>query len=697
MNANVEQRKLAAIMFTDMVGYSALSQSNDKLALELLEEHRAVLREIFPRFNGTEVKTIGDAFLVEFNSALEAAECAIAIQRALAKRNADAPADRQIQIRVGIHIGDVVHRGGDVYGDGVNIASRIEPLAGAGGICVSMDVERQIRNALDARFEKLAPTELKNISVPMDLYRIVLPWETKASPWRSETRISKSETRESIVRRSVVKLGLLGALVLLAVAIGWWWTIQSRKNLPPAANSSTAPIASLAVLPFKNYSGDPNQEYFADGITDLLTTELSGIGAITVKSHQSALKFKGSTKTMPEIGQELHADGIVEGSVIRDGNDITVNVQLIDARTDRHLWAKKFERDLTNIFKMRNEVVENVAREIRVTISPGQSSRLASARAVDPAALQEYLLGRQAWNRQDEKGVNDALAHFTKAKEIDPNFALAWAGLADVYWLAEDDTMPASEGALKAKAAAQRARELDDALAEAHTALATIAANEYQWSDSEREFQRAIELKPSYAVAHWQYGWMLVWVGRVDEGHKEMERAAELDPLSPVMTMDLAVPYGLQKQYERAIAQSRKAMNLDPSFFLPHFGLAWVYILQNNYPAAIEECRTAQAMDTNPIIIAYLGFAYGKNGQQDKAMQTLNDLNQLAQKRFVTPFCQAMVYLGMGDNGKAIDWLEKAYAERSIWIGWLKVQPMLDPLRSDPRFQALYNKLNFPR
>jgi Tfp pilus assembly protein PilF len=262
--------------------------------------------------------------------------------------------------------------------------------------------------------------------------------------------------------------------------------------------------------------------------------------------------------------------------------------------------------------------------------------------------------------------------------------------------MAEDDTMPASEGASKAKAAAQRALELDDALAEAHSAQATIAAQEFQWSDSENEFKRAIELKPNYAVAHWQYGWVLVWLGRPDEALKEMKRAAELDPLSPVMTMDLTVPYTLQKHYERAIAQCHKAMDLDPSFFLPHFGLAWVYILQKNYAAAIEECRTAQAMETNPIIIGYLGFAYGKNGQQDKAMQMLTDLDQLAEKRFVTPFCQALVYLGMGDNGKAIDWFEKAYAERSIWMGWLKVQPMLDPLRSDPRFQALYNKLNFP-
>src|SRR5437879_2234564 len=233
--SNIEQRKLAAIMFTDMVGYSTLAQRDDKLALELLEEHRQLLREIFPRFNGTEIKTIGDAFLIEFNSAWEAAQWAIEIQRTLAKRNHDVTVDRRIELKIGIHIGDVVHRGGDVYGDGVNIASRIEQLAGAGGICVSMDVERQIRNALETRFEKLAPTELKNISVPMDLFRIVLPWEKQ-----SEVRGHKSAVRERAAAPTSRRLALIGGLVLLLIiGIGWWWTTQSRRASPsPAAPSA---------------------------------------------------------------------------------------------------------------------------------------------------------------------------------------------------------------------------------------------------------------------------------------------------------------------------------------------------------------------------------------------------------------------------------------------------------------------------
>src|ERR1700747_3095514 len=259
MSIAAEQRRLAAIMFTDMVGYTALSQRHEALALELLEEHRRILRSIFPRFNGTEIKTIGDAFLVEFQSALEAAQCALEIQRTLAKRNHDVSSERRIELRIGIHVGDVVHREGDVYGDGVNIASRIQPVAGIGGICISVDVERQIHHALDARFEKLAPIELKNVEVPMDLFRIVLPWERE-----SEVKDQKSEVRKSSTISTSRKSALIGALVLLLIiGFGWWWTAQSRRNPAPSVAPSIAAITekSIAVLPFENLSRDPDNAF----------------------------------------------------------------------------------------------------------------------------------------------------------------------------------------------------------------------------------------------------------------------------------------------------------------------------------------------------------------------------------------------------------------------------------------------------
>src|SRR5437763_12784618 len=334
---STEERKLAAIMFTDMVGYSALAQRDDKVALELLEEHRRLLREIFPRFHGTEIKTIGDAFLVEFGSALEAAQCAIEIQRTLAKRNHDVTRDRRIELKIGIHIGDVVHRDGDVYGDGVNIASRIEQLAGAGGICISTDVERQIRNALEARFEKFGSADLKNIKLPMDLFRIVLPWEKGA---------------ESPATRTSKKLPLLIAaavLLIFALLAGWWWMQRLSKHQQPvaahalpAAPTSTPDQKSVAVLSFVNLSDDKGSEYFSDGVSEELLTVLQKIPGMHVAARTSAFSFKGKNATAQEIGQKLGVAHLVEGSVRRSGEAVRIAARLTRADTGEELWSETF-------------------------------------------------------------------------------------------------------------------------------------------------------------------------------------------------------------------------------------------------------------------------------------------------------------------------------------------------------------------
>src|SRR4029077_7593466 len=379
-----EQRKLAAIMFTDMVGYTALSQRDDKLAQELLEEHRQLLRGIFPRFHGTEIKTIGDAFLVEFNSALEAAQCAIEIQRALAKRNADAPAERQIEIRIGIHIGDVVHRGGDVYGDGVNIASRIEQLANAGGICVSMDVERQIRNALEARFEKLAPTELKNISVPMDLFRIALPWERPGTP------VAKIQT-QSTSRKFLP--AAIAIVLLLIVGIVWWWTAQPSRHPPSPATPSAVAVTekSIAVLPFENLSEEKANAFFTDGVQDEILTDLSKIADLKVISRTSVMQYKsGAPRNLREIGQQLGVAHVVEGSVQRAANKIRVNAQLIDARTAAHLWAQTYDRDLADVFAIQSEIAKAIADQLQAKLSPNEKKAIEQPPTTDLAAFDLY-------------------------------------------------------------------------------------------------------------------------------------------------------------------------------------------------------------------------------------------------------------------------------------------------------------------
>ena len=566
MSSPVEQRKLAAIMFTDMVGYSALSQRDDKLALELLEEHRELLRKIFPQFNGTEIKTIGDAFLVEFNSALEAAQCAIAIQRTLAHRNADASAERQIQVRIGVHIGDVVHRGGDVYGDGVNIASRIESLAGAGGICVSMDVERQIRNAIETRFEKLASTELKNISVPMELFRIVLPWEVQL---KAEGRSKKEEGKTS--RRSLSGSRLVWiAAILVALAIVGFLLIRSRSRLEggaPATLASIIPDKSIAVLPFENLSDDKSNAYFASGIQDEILTRLAKIGALKVISRSSTQKYKSSPDNLREVGQQLGVANLLEGSVQKAGNAVHINVQLIKATTDAHVWAETYDRELQNIFGVEGEVAGKIAEALNAKLSGAEEHALAVKPTNNVAAYDAYLHGRSIeathFGVREEQEV---AANYVKAVQLDPNFALAWARLAIVRtFLYFNFVDRATNSATAIKEEADRAMALQPELGEAWIAeggyryrvagdftgalaayaeagkrlpnsadvfgeLAFVERRMGRWDDAISHFEKAITLDPRNLQLLIYTGECLSYVRRFKEAEEYIDRALQIAP-----------------------------------------------------------------------------------------------------------------------------------------------------------------------
>jgi adenylate cyclase len=446
-----EERKLAAIMFTDMVGYSALSQRDDKIAQELLEEHRRLLREIFPPFHGTEIKTIGDAFLVEFGSALEAAQCAIEIQRTLAKRNHDVTSDRRIELKIGIHIGDVIHRDGDVYGDGVNIASRIEQLAGAGGICVSMDVERQIRNALEARFEKFGTADLKNIKLPMDLFRIVLPWEQKPEVKSQIRRWTDSPWRKSEARRNLSNTKWVGiaALAVLVIGIGWWWMERSSKNQQsleahavPAVSTKAPDQKSVAVLSFVNLSDDKGSEYFSDGVSEELLTVLQKIPGLHVAARTSAFSFKGKNATAQEIGQKLGVAYLVDGSVRKSGDAVRIAARLARADTGEELWSENYTRNLKDVFAVQTELARTIVEQLRGRfggVDAGSTAKEKIQAEVQAAekggtenveAHQYYLQGRFFENRHSDKSAREALAAYQHAVELDPRFASAWAGVA---------------------------------------------------------------------------------------------------------------------------------------------------------------------------------------------------------------------------------------------------------------------------
>jgi TolB-like protein/class 3 adenylate cyclase/Tfp pilus assembly protein PilF len=690
---NTEQRKLAAIMFTDMVGYSALAQRNDQLALELLEEHRQLLREIFPRFNGTEIKTIGDAFLIEFNSALEAAQCAIEIQRTLAKRNHDVTAERRIELKIGIHIGDVVHRGGDVYGDGVNIASRIEQLAGAGGICVSMDVERQIRNALDARFEKLARTELKNISLPMDLFRIVLPWEQRASV------VPKSEAAPRARSR---KFGatVIALVLLLIIGAGWWWTQRSRRTLTSSAAPNAVAVVekSIAVLPFENLSRDPENAFFAEGVQDEILTRLAKVADLKVIARTSTQRFKSAPDDLRQIANQLGVMNILEGSVQKANDQVRVNVQLINAMTNAHLWAETYDRRLIDIFGVESEIAKTIAESLQAKLTGSEKTALAKKPTENPEAHELYLKGRHFWNRRTEPDLKKAAEFFEQAIAKDPSYAAAYAGAADCWSVMPNYSNDAPKPFVdRAIPLARRAIELDDSLGEAHAALANAIGADLQLAACEVEFKRALALNPNYASAHQWYGEALGSLGRFEEAIAESRRAHELDPLSLTINSMLAGALYSGGHIEEASEQIRRTLDLDPDFSIAFWVRGQINESQGKLDQAIADYQKSESSGAYDICEAMIACVYARAGKRAEAEKILNQLLNESKHRFVASYQLAQINATLGNKDEAIRLLEKAYDERSIPIGaggmgGPKSDNRFDSLRSDARFQKFVAK-----
>jgi adenylate cyclase len=689
-----EQRKLAAIMFTDMVGYSALAQRDDKLALELLEEHRRLLREIFPRFNGTEIKTIGDAFLVEFHSALEAAQCAIEIQRTLAKRNHDVTVDRRIELKIGLHIGDVVHRSGDVYGDGVNIASRIEQLAGAGGICVSMDVERQIRNALEARFEKLAPTELKNISVAMDLFRIVLPWQERA-----KVDLKSARARDRLFPAS--RLAWIGAIVLVAVGAGWWFAHKSGQQAggsPGLSSSRTAPAMgqkSIAVLPFVNLSADKNDEYLSDGMTEELLNALTKVKGLRVPGRSSSFAFKGDTAQdiFRKVGEQLHVGAVLEGSVRKAGDKLRITAQLINVADGFHLWSETYDGDMKDILAMQSDVAKRVVQALQVQLGVDEARALTKKPTENAEAYRLYLLGRYHFAKFTRAGWTSAIQYFEQALQVDPNYTLAYCGLADTYGWAGGQTLSGKEAWAKEMELAQKALALDPNLAEAHLSMGTALFSVLNPRDSEKELDRAVKLNPNLTLAYDQYGWTFSEMGRYDEAIAAEKKGLELDPLNTLLNTDLGFFYNWARRYDEGMTQLRKTLELDVNNPAAHHAFGWSLHWKGKTVDALAEFQKAAALDDLPWYKGSLGYAYAASGDRAKAEQVLRDLDEMAKTHYVSPASRASICLGLGEKPKALDCLEKAYEDRDPFLWW-NADQLYDSVRNEPRFQTMMRKVD---
>ncbi len=674
-------RKLAAIMFTDMVGYSALAQTDETLALDLLEEHRRLLRPLFPQFNGEEIETAGDSFFVEFASALDAARCAVEIQKLLRERNAEVSPERRILLRIGLHLGDVVHLDRHVHGDGVNIAARIEPCARPGGICVSEDVARQIENKLGLPLAKLGKGELKNISLPVRIFRIVLPWETRTAAAIDRVRFLLRRAR----RRAYSTLAIVVIFVLALLVV------PSLLHAPPEPNS-------IAVLPFKNLSPAGESEYFADGLTEEVIGQLSKLHALRVTSRTSIMQYKNKPKNVGEIANELRVAHILEGSVRRDSLRVRILVQLIDAADDRHLWTEQYDGVMTDIFAFQSDIAKKIATSLEANISSEEQARLARQPTADRAAYDLYLKGRYFWNQRLPEDVQKGIEFFKQAIALDSTFALAYTGLAESYARLEDmNILSPRETYPLVKEAAQKALTLDSTLAEARALLGLAALNyDWDWATAQRELERAIQINPSYAPAWVSYAYLLTVLGRYDEAHTVHRQAVRLDPLSPTVNSEGGLILYFSRKYDEAIAEFKKALQLDSMVLLARIPLSAAYLQKQMYTEAIDVLQ--QVASGTPLRqalpLAALAHAYAVAGRPTEALQTVQKLDRLATtNRYVSPYSRAVVAMGMGNSDEALKWLERAYTDRDASMVFLKADPVFDPLRSDKRFTSLLNRM----
>jgi TolB-like protein/DNA-binding winged helix-turn-helix (wHTH) protein/Flp pilus assembly protein TadD len=477
-------------------------------------------------------------------------------------------------------------------------------------------------------------------------------------------------------------------LVLLMASLAAW-KVHSWRGPSPV-------IRSLAVLPLESLSNDASQDYFADGMTDELISDLGQISALRVISRTSVMSYKHVRKPLPEIARELDVDAVVEGTVLRSGDRVRITAQLIDASTDKHLWSESYEGEFRDTLALQNEVARAVADQIRVNLNPQEQIALKNVRVVDPAAYESYLKGRYFWNKRTANGLNVALAYFDQAIDEDPKYAQAYSGLADTYALLGDwqyAVMAPKEALPKAKAAATKALELDNTLGEAHNSLAFVLDG-FDWDldSGGKEFRRAIELNPGYATAHHWYAWHLALLDRYDEALVEMRKAENLDPLSLVINADLAELLILAHSYDESIQQSRKTIEMDPNFALAHNQLAQAYLQKRMTDEAITELRKAvQLSGGSPTCIANLARAYAASGKPSEAAKLLSDLMKRSSPNYSYASEIAMIYASLGDTNRAMNWLEKGYDER--FNPGVLLRPGFDPLRSDPRFEDLAHRV----
>jgi len=638
------ERRLAAIMFTDMVGYTALTQSDESQALDVLARHNRLLRPFFPKFHGREVKTIGDSFLVEFESALDATNCAVEIQKFLHDYNVSSRDEWKITLRIGIHLGDVLHsKDDDVFGDAVNIASRLQPLAEHGGICISDQVYSQVRNKVPLTLVKMAPKELKNVRFPIDVYKVMMPWDHAAG----------------------TSLSSLG----------------DRRR--------------IAVLPFANLSPDPNDEYFADGVTEELIDRLAQVKSLKVIARTSMMSYKGEKKKIGEIARELEVGTLVEGSVRKAGNRVRVTVQLINGANQEHLWSSHYDGNLGDIFAVQSEIAEKVAEELKVQLLDSEKKTLEKKPTENMEAYNYFIRGKELYREGSEVSGRQALRLFEKAVELDPSFARAHVGIAECHQLLVTAAYEPSDVSFpKVKASLKRALELDPDLPEAHASLAMMHYNEDDLAGAEAEARRALELNPSLPEPYEMLFEMAAVKGEPDEAVRLIETAYRLDPIRPMFIGSVGQVYAWTGREREALEHWKKTEQLAPS--VTYRLMAEHYLSKGDVEKAREfHAKYEKLQPNSPWAVSMGGVISAQTGEREKAFLAIKKIEDAKMGPAGFNYI-GLVYHALGDLDHYFDCMNRALEAHVIIAILVMYSPLLAKARADPRYQELLEGIRKP-
>jgi TolB-like protein/class 3 adenylate cyclase/Tfp pilus assembly protein PilF len=683
-------RRLAAVLFADIVGFTGLSSRDEDAAMKLVEVFQAVARRTVKARGGKVVKFLGDGGLAVFPSADAAVRAGLAVMRDFESRTA--AAGSLARLRIGIHIGEVISKpDGDVYGDGVNTAARIQREAEPGQVVISEDVRRQIRQRADFRLEPLGERTLRGLDEPVRLCAVVSGPDEMADSGPEPREAARPAWRK--IPPSVAAAVLVG--LLAAGGLAWWALADRGPETPPggpeleaATETASSTRSSIAVLPFADLSPGGDQEYFGDGMTEELINALTRIEGLDVVSRTSAFAYRGQNLDVREIGRRLGVGTVMEGSVRVAGDRLRITAQLIDVENGYHLWSETYDREMADVFAIQEEIARAIVTELEPELMP-VGSRIVSRGTGDPEAYRLYLQGRYLWSERTLESTTRAIEIFEAAIRADTSYALAYTGLADSYESLRGRGFRTREETIeKQRAAVKRALELDPGLSEAHKSLANLLFNEdWNWEEAGREFERAVELDPRNAEAAHAYSHYLIAMGRIEESLEQSRNALEISPYDDAIRSHLGWHYLFARDPDSAVEELR--------FYENESGynafLARAYQLQGRRAEALDQCeRAIEKRPEDAFMMGFVGFVYAQLGHEREALAVADTLAAMGDQ---TSYDVAVIHVGLGDTERAFALLEEAYAKRSARMVYLNVDPRLDDLRSDSRFATLLRRM----